>query len=224
MDPSVAQAINQETGQSEPFSLELLQSLTYLEVSYARTLEDLSVCQNLEILQLIGCDPVDISQLGILPELVTLVVQVSNLESLAGVENFPSLRRLMAGMNWIEDLSPLLSCPHLRRLDVRGNPLSDSSYRTLVPRIQESGTRVSVSAEPDWQMTLELRRRGFPYSFYKAHDGTRLCRPGLALTDRPDTSHPIVGREELADLLDRHPDEVPGLFERRDLMPTTFGP
>ncbi|MET9660872.1 leucine-rich repeat domain-containing protein [Streptomyces sp. NPDC006510] len=224
MDPSVAQAISQETGQQQPFSLELLQSVTYLHVSYARTLEDLSACQNLEILQIIGCDPVDLRQLGELPTLATIVAQFSNLENLAGVEHFPSLRRLTAGMNRIEDLSPLLSCPKLRRLDVRGNPLSENSYRILAPQLQEKGVRVSVSGELDWKMTLELQRRGLPYCFYKAHDGTRLCRPGLALTDMPDLSHPIVAREELANLLDQNPDEVPKLFDRMDLMPTTLGP
>ncbi len=224
MDSSIAQAISQETGQQQPFSIELLQSVTYLHVSYARTLEDLSVCQSLEILQIIGCDPVDLSQLGELPMLATIVVQFSNLENLAGVEHFPSLRRLTAGMNRIEDLSPLLACPRLRRLDVRGNPLSENSYRILAPQVQEKGVRISVSDELDWKMTLELQRHGLPYCFYKAHDGTRLCRPGLALTDMPDLSHPIVAREELANLLDQNPDEVPKLFDRMDLMPTTLGP
>ncbi|MFF8617196.1 hypothetical protein [Streptomyces sp. NPDC015350] len=224
MDPSVAHAISQETGQPQPFSLELLQSVTYLHVSYARTLEDLSACRNLEILQIIGCDPVDVGQLGNLPELATIVVQLSNLESLVGIENFPSLSRLTAGMNQIRDLTPLLSCSELRRLDIQGNPLSEFSYRTIVSQLQEKGIRVSVSDEADWKMTIELQRHGFPYCFYKAHDGTRLCRPGLALTDLPDLSHPIVPREELANLLDQSPEEVPKLFDRKDLMPTTFGP
>ncbi|MFD8847814.1 hypothetical protein [Streptomyces sp. NPDC059604] len=225
MDPSIAQAIKNETGQSQPFSLETLESVTYLHVFYARDLFSLSSLPRLEILQLTGCDPVDLSQLGELPKLFTLVVNFSNLKNLAkAVDSFPSLRRFDAGMNRVEDLSPLLLCPKLRHLDVRGNPLSESSYRTIVPQLQRKGIRVSASDAPDWQMTIELHRRGFPYCFYRAHDGTRICRPGLGLTELPDLSHPIVLREDLAKLLEQSPDKVPGLFDRKDLMPTTFGP
>ena len=224
MDSSVARAISNETGQSQPFSSETLQSITYLRVSYARTLEDLTHCHNLEVLQVIGCDPVDLNHLSNLPNLTSLVVKFSSLSDLTGVENIPSLLRFVAGMNRIEDLSPLLRCPELARLDIRGNPLSVDSYRTLVAQLQDKDIRVTVSDESVWQMNLELQRHGFPFSFYKAHDGTRLCRPGLALTDLPDRSHPIVALDDLSLLLARNPGEVPNLFDRKDLMPTTFGP
>ncbi|MER6606312.1 hypothetical protein ABT282_10460 [Streptomyces sp. NPDC000927] len=224
MDSSVAQAISNETGQQQPFSPEVLQSITYLHISYAHTLDDLAFCHNLEVLQIMGCDPVDLNQLNGLSKLASLVIKCSALKDLSGVENLPSLLRFVAGMNRIEDLSPLLQCPELARLDIQGNPLSEHSYRTLAPQLQSKGIRVTVSDEPVWQMNLELQRHGFPFSFYKAHDGTRLCRPGLALTDLPDRSHPIVALEDLSALLSRDPEEVPKLFDRLDLMPTTFGP
>lgn len=47
---------------------------------------------------------------------------------------------------------------------------------------------------------------------------------GLAETDLPNLSHPIVSREVLAGVLARDPDEVQKLFDRADLMPTTIGP
>jgi Leucine-rich repeat (LRR) protein len=224
MDPAVAEAITRETGLSHPLPAETLEEINYLHVSYSRSLVSLSELRGLEILQLIGCDPVDLTQLGTLPEIVTIVAKFSNLESLSGIEKFPSLTRLTIEMNQIRDLDPLLQCPKLRHLAVQGNPLSETSYREIVPQLQEKGIRVSFSDEPDWRMTIELQRRGFPYCFYKAHDGTRICRPGLALTDLPDLSHPIVSRKELTKLLGQSPEEVPGLFERKDLMPTTFGP
>ncbi|WP_330434220.1 hypothetical protein OIC43_08205 [Streptomyces sp. NBC_00825] len=210
---------------SQPFSSEVLESVTYLQVSYARSLNSLSEFPGLEILQLIGCDPADLSQLGELPKFFSLVVSFSNLKDLAGMgERFPRLLRLEAGMNRIEDLSPLLECPHLRRLDVRGNPLSEDSFREIPRKLKSNGVRVSLSEEPDWRMDLEPQRHGLPLGFYHAHDGTRLCRPGLAETDLPNLSHPIVSREVLAGVLARDPDEVQKLFDRADLMPTTIGP
>ncbi|MFB6716608.1 hypothetical protein ACFCZY_36185 [Streptomyces sp. NPDC056237] len=210
---------------SPPFLSEVLNSVTYLHVSYARSLHDLSKFPGLEILQLVGCDPVDLGQLGELPALCSLVVKFSNLTDLAGVgEKFPQLRRFEAGMNRIEDLSPLLECAKLRRLDVRGNPLSEGSYREIAPELLNRGVRVSLSEEADWKMHLELQRHGLPFGFYSAHDGSRLCRTGLAETDRPDLSHPIVSRDVLAGVLARDPGEVQKLFSRADLMPTTLGP
>ncbi|WP_145503809.1 leucine-rich repeat domain-containing protein [Streptomyces sp. CFMR 7] len=224
MDLAIEQAVSRETGQQPPFPDESLRSVTYLHVHYARTLEDLSRFRDLEIVQLVGCDPVDLGRLTHLAELSTIVVEFGSLKDLAGVQNFPSLRRFSAGMNMIEDLTPLLECPKLRRLDVRGNPLSEHSYRTLAPQLEKKGIHVSLSGESEWRMTLDLRRHGFPYSFYKAHDGTRICRPGLALTGMPDKSHPIVDREELEELLRHQPENIPKLFERDDRIPTTFGP
>ncbi|MGY3056212.1 Leucine-rich repeat (LRR) protein [Streptomyces sp. TE3672] len=225
MDPAILQSITNETGLSQPFPSEALKSVTYLHVSYARSLNGLSKFPKLEILQLTGCDPVDLSQLGELPELFSLVVNFSNLKDLTGIgERFPRLRRFEAGMNRIEDLTPLLECPNLRRLDIRGNPLSEDSFREIPQKLKSNGVRVSLSEEPDWRMNLELQRHGLPLGFYHAHDGTRLCRTGLAETNLPDLSHPIVSREALAGVLARDPAEVQKLFDRADLMPTTIGP
>ncbi|WP_424862905.1 hypothetical protein [Streptomyces sp. MMS24-I29] len=229
MDEHVALAISNETKCQPPFSSGVLDSVKYLHVSYARSLEGLQSCPNLEILQLIGCEIDSLDPIRNLGALFTLNVRLSSLADLTGVVRLPELTRINAELNRIEDLEPLLSLPgeSLSYLKVNGNPLSDDSYRRVVPELKKRVRRVFVSDEAHWLVGLELRRRGLPYAVYKAHDGTRLCRPGLeptGLPNLPDQSHPIVSLEEIQDLLKSDTAAITELFSCASRMPTTFGP
>ncbi len=224
MDPAIEEAIKLETGDSPPYTQDLLSSVGYLEVVHARDIEALRDCPNVEVLSLIGCDPVDLRVLSGLERLSSLVVQVSNLGSIAGVAQLPSLYKIELTASLVEDLAELQSCRGLRYVKLQGNPLTESSYREVISSLRAEGVRVAFPDEREWRINGLLREAGFLYGYYRAHDGYRLCRPGLRLTDHPEMNHPIVDPGRLEEIIATNPAALPELFRRMDLMPRTLGP
>lgn len=219
LDPAIEQAIVDKVGHAPPTTAAERESITALSILHARDLSELAQYQALRTLLLIGCDPVSLTSLAGLDSLVVMQVQWSALTDLVGVADLPSLLRIAAPANLIEDLTPLLDGPKLSELDVVGNPLSDESYREILPELERRGWRISSSDEREWQLIRRMHAAGYPFSLYYTIDlGLRLARPGLAFSPAPEDNHPFVSLDELEALFDEDPDQLPTLFERPELL------
>ncbi|MFD9869132.1 hypothetical protein ACFXI8_26790 [Streptomyces niveus] len=211
MDSSVRTSLARALDHDEPFTDEELTKVTGLHIRHSRRLSRLGECTGLEILTLVGCDPVDLEVSG-LRSLRSLTIRDSGLESVAGISSLP-LVSFYAPRNFITDLSPLMDAPRLMNLDVTGNPLSEHSYRATLPRLARQGCRITASAELEWKLTRHLHAKGIPVSCYRKDGTYRLCRPGLRLTNAPEYAHPAIQEGEVRILLDGDPGRVHRHFE-----------
>ncbi|MEU2668534.1 hypothetical protein ABZ622_06605 [Streptomyces sp. NPDC007164] len=212
LDPAVSKSIARATGHEPPFSKEECEGIQDLHIRNSRNLEVLAQCGSLEILLLVACDPVDTDNVSRLGSLRSLTVRDSGMASVSGLATL-SLLSFYAPRNFIYDITPLMSISRLRNLDLTGNPLSENSYRHLVPQLIERGCRVILSDEFEWKLTLHLHAEGVPVSCYKSPQGYRLCRPGLKLTDSPEYAHPVVEKSDAASLLSGNPQRAFQYFE-----------
>ncbi|WP_405824361.1 hypothetical protein OG705_29540 [Streptomyces sp. NBC_00838] len=187
--------------------------VTALHIRRSRKLSGLGDCTGLEILTLVGCDPVDLGQISGLPALRSLTIRDSGM-TFAGISSLPLLS-FYAPRNFVTDLSPLMNARRLANLDVTGNPLSEHSYREVIPRLVGRGCRVIASAELEWALTRRLHARGIPVSCYRKDGAYRLCRPGLGLTNAPEYAHPVIREGDIRILLDEDPYRVHRHFERK---------
>ncbi|MFD7290266.1 hypothetical protein [Streptomyces sp. NPDC059863] len=188
--------------------------ITELHVSHAASLGGLKNFPELEVLILVGCDPVSPSDLPRLEGLVSLRINDSALRDVASMENLPRLRILRIQRNFVRDLTPLLECA-LATLEVAGNPLSEESCGEVLPKLVERGCEVSCSGEREWRATLRLWSANIPLSCYENGGRYYLCSPGLGVTKLPDYDHPEVEMSEVEGLLDRDPTELLRVFESR---------
>ncbi|RLK54273.1 hypothetical protein [Actinokineospora cianjurensis] len=216
-DPAVAAALEEAIGHALPVRDEEWASVPDLAISNARDLTGLGRCGGLELLVLLGCDAVDLTEVAGLTGLRSLVVRDSGLVSLAGLGAQPLLRAGLA-RNLVVDLGPLLDVTTLLDVSVEGNPLSDDSYERVIPELRARGVWVECSEPREWRLTRQLQNAGLPYCCYRDDSGLRLNSPGLRHTDTPEFGHPVVTEEELTSALASDPQQVHALFARRDDM------
>lgn len=212
LDPAVSKSIARATGHEPPFSKKEFEGIQDLHIRNSRNLGGLSQCSSLEILLLVACDPVDTDQVSHLRSLRSLTVRDSGMGSVSGLAAL-SLLSFYAPRNFIRDIAPLMSISRLRNLDLTGNPLSEESYRHLVPQLIERGCRVIFSDEFEWELTRHLHAEGVSVSCYKSPQGYRLCRPGLRLTDSPEYAHPVIEKSDAESLLSGNPQRAFQYFE-----------
>ncbi|MEW2065925.1 hypothetical protein [Streptomyces sp. NPDC007346] len=218
LDPALRKSLERAVGHDEPFTDEECKNVTDLHVRHARSLYGLRKFGGLEVLTLVACDPVDLSQAAGLKMLSSLNVRDSGLRSVADIPGLP-LISCYAPRNFITDITPLMGASRLSNLDLTGNPLSEHSYRELVPRLAEEGCRVLVSDELEWKLTHHLHKQGVPVSCYRKREDYRLCRPGLEITDSPEYAHPVIQRSDVTSLLSGDPHRVHIYFEDEGLVP-----
>ncbi|MEU9620464.1 hypothetical protein [Streptomyces sp. NPDC048155] len=218
LDPAVSKAIARSIGHEPPFIGVEYERIQDLHIRNSRDLRGLDPCTSLEVLVLVACDPVSTDQLSGLGSLRSLTVRDSGMNSVSGLADI-SLLSCYAPRNFIHDITPLMSIPKLLNLDLTGNPLSEESYRHLVPQLTERGCRVILSDEFEWTVTRHLHSKEVPVSCYMSPQGYRFCRPGLKLTDSPEYAHPVVQKSDAESLLSGDPRRVFQYFADEDLIP-----
>ncbi|MET8969462.1 hypothetical protein [Streptomyces hydrogenans] len=223
MDPGMVEGIARAAGHPPPFNEGDLAAVRELHVKYAVRMSELSNLGSLRIAILVGCDPVRIEDLHNAPKLRTLIVQDSGLVSLDGIGGVPMVK-LSLPRNLLEDVVPLLDIEQPCEIDITGNPLSENSYKEVVPELSRKGHRVKVSGELPWSVTRRLNAEGVPVCCYLSTQGYRLSRPGLALTEFPDYNHPVVTVEQVRELLVADPRRAYEYFEQPKLVPKFLAP
>ncbi|WP_435598431.1 hypothetical protein [Streptomyces anulatus] len=210
-DPALRKALERDLRHPQPFSSDELGSVKALHVWHARTLFGLDRCSNLQLLIAVGCDAsIDLADVIGLERLSCLIVRDSGVNNLNALDHRSWTTRLSlyTPRNCITDAAPLTRIPRLQDADLTGNPLSETSYRNVVPALREQGTRVLVSGELEWKVTHHLHEHGIPVSCYKKKGASAftLCRPGLELTDSPEYGHIDLQEREVRSLLNGNPE------------------
>ncbi|MFE4656874.1 hypothetical protein ACFRFJ_09330 [Streptomyces hydrogenans] len=214
LEPQVEKAVQRRLQKNPPFTDDDLAQLDVLAVVFPRDLSDLTRFPMLRTLHVVGYGGRDLAPLTDHPCLASLSMEFSALADVSALRTLPMIRRLLLPLNAIEDVSVLRSgLPRLREVDLTGNPLSEKSYRTVIPELrQRIEETVAVSDEREWQITRKLYAAGLPFDYFRRGDTYLLCRPGLAFTDTPDAGHAVIGPDELEAVLQRGVDEVHKLF------------
>jgi hypothetical protein len=217
LEPQVEEAVQRRLQRNPPFSDDDLAQLDTLAVLFPRDLGDLARFPMLKTLHVVGYGGRDLEALAGHPRLASLSMRFSALADISAVQTLPTIRSLQLPLNSIEDITALRSeLPKLYEVVLTGNPLSEESYREVVPQLRQRGTEtVTVSEEREWQITRKLYAAGVPFDYFRQGDTYLLCRPGLAFTDTPDAGHAEIGPDELEAVLQRGPEEVHKLFARQ---------
>lgn len=202
-DKQVDLALARAIGHTEPYTVEELESISQLIIHNSHDISVLAKCTQLVSLTLVGCEIGDLEPLKDLSKLITLEVKFSSLRNIESLRGMGQILILNLSCNRIEDITPLLELSQLSMLSLVGNPLSPRSYYEVLPRIPMGlpepflpGEK-EFSAEEEWQLTLELQRRGMPACYYRRDDQYYLCIPGLSYTSQPETGHARVSPEQL---------------------------
>ncbi|MFJ7412851.1 hypothetical protein ACIQWZ_18840 [Streptomyces sp. NPDC098077] len=216
-DPALQKALERHLKHPHPFSRNELGSVADLHVRHARSLFGLNQCSNLQLLIAVGCDAsIDLSDVITLERLDCLIVRDSGVQNLDALDDrsWTSTLSFYTPRNCITDAASLTRIPRLQDADLTGNPLSEHSYRKVVPALRKRGTRVLVSGELEWKVTRHLHEQGIPVSCYKKKGGSEftLCRPGLELTDSPEYGHIDLQEREVRSLLNGNPEDVLRFF------------
>lgn len=216
-DPALQKALERRLGHPAPFTEEELGGVVDLHVWHARSLFGLDRCSDLQLLIAIGCDAaIDLAHLVRLENLKCLIVRDSGLNTLDALNgnSWTTPLSFYTPRNCITDATPLTRIPQLQNADLTGNPLSEHSYRNVVPALRERGTRVLTSGELEWKVTRQLHEQGIPVSCYKKKGASTftLCRPGPELTDSPEYGHVSLQQKEVESLLTGNPEGVLRFF------------
>ncbi|MEU3401094.1 hypothetical protein [Streptomyces filamentosus] len=211
IDPELDRAVSRAVGHGFPLSVEERASVVELVIQQVRDIGPLVNFYALERLIMVGCDPVDLSRLTSLKKIDMLSVEDSALRDLSQVDSFPLLDFTMP-RNFVADLEPLLSIPTLLQVDVTGNPLSEVSYREIIPELINKGRRVRFSSELEWSVSVRLCEAGVGVVCYESSRGYRLCRPGLAWSKAPQYGHPLISRDDVEGLLHGDPEQACRFF------------
>ncbi|MEU3963192.1 hypothetical protein AB0F42_25855 [Streptomyces buecherae] len=210
-DPELQTAIAAEIGEPHSWTTQKLTSIVFLHVRHARSLDGLAFCPGVKILVLTGCDPVSMSSLVHLDRLASLTIAHCNISSISGIEELKlTAFRLTCG--FVEDVSPLTGLANLLNVQITGNPLTEASYRRVLPSLQERGVLIDSPKDREWHLTRRLREAGLPYVYYESARGGRLARPGLEMTERPEADHPAVDPLHLEQLLSTTPSRITEFF------------
>ncbi|MGW5927214.1 hypothetical protein ACWF2L_13315 [Streptomyces anulatus] len=204
-DPALQKALERHLKHPAPFTEEELSSVENLHVRHARSLFGLNQCSNLQLLIAVGCDAsIDLADVIRLERLTCLIVRDSGVNNLDALDDrsWTTTLSFYTPRNCITDAAPLARIPRLQDADLTGNPLSEHSYRKVVPALRERGTRVLVSGELEWKVTRHLHEQGIPVSCYKKKDASAftLCRPGLNLDKSPECGHVDLQEREVHSL------------------------
>lgn len=216
LEPQFEQAVQRRLRRNPPFSDDDIAQLDALAVLFPRDLGDLARFPMLRTLVVVGYGGRDLAALAGHKQLASLSIRFSALADVSVVPTLPMISRLKLPLNAIEDISALRSeLPILREVDLTGNPLSEESYREVLPELRlEVRETVTVSEEREWQITRKLHTAGVPFDYFRQGDTYLLCRPGLAFTDTPDAGHVEIGPDELEAVLQQGTEEVHKLFGR----------
>ena len=117
----------------------------YLEKNTISNISPVSGLTNLTALELGYNNITDISPLARLTNLTALGLRNNSILNISPLERLTKLTELYLHNNSISDLSPLIANIGLRSgdtLNVRGNPLSDLSFNTHIPTLQNRGINV----------------------------------------------------------------------------------
>ncbi|WP_318200118.1 hypothetical protein [Streptomyces sp. SCL15-4] len=219
MDPAIAGAISLKVGHPEPFEDEELGNIMTLGVPHARGISGLERCSSLQVLVLVGYGAGELPDLGRFPDLSSLKVSDSDLRDIGSVHEASALLSLNLERSLVSDVSPALECAGLRWIDVTGNPLSDVSYREVLPELRARGVDVRASQEREWSLTRALHEAGLPFAYYLHGDRHRLSRPGLTRTGSPEGGHIGIPPDELEHLLATSPEDIEPLFDDPNRTP-----
>ncbi|TMR92825.1 hypothetical protein [Nonomuraea basaltis] len=212
INPAIERAVQLQLQRDPPFTEQDLAAVEGVPVLSATDISDLARLTGLRVLRLIGYSGRDLKPLAGLP-IANLTVEVSAVSDLTVVAELPKLQRLTARNNAITEIDVLTAGErHFRELDLTGNPLSDHAYHQVVPVLRERVPQLRVSEEREWRLTRRLYAADLPFDYYRDDEGHWLCRPGLEHTAYPDADHLKIEPDELEELLDRAPSEIPGLF------------
>lgn len=217
MDPAVADAVRGKLGRIPEADDAGLSGFDALTVSRARGLDGIGLCSGVRILVLSGCDLRSIADVQHLTELRLLDVTDSALDDIEGLVALGDLHTVGIKRSSLRDISPLLRCGPLVEVNVAGCPLSDESYREVIPELISRGCMVTAPGERERQLMNRLWEYGLPFSYYSSAQGHRLSRPGLALTETPQMNHPVIAPDDLEELLASDPTAVEALFIGRDI-------
>jgi Leucine-rich repeat (LRR) protein len=213
MDPAITRAITLEVGHPEPFRDDELDNIANLGVLNARSISGLERCRSLQVLVLTGYGASDLPDLGGFSDLSSIEVSDSDLRDIGSVRTPPSLLMLSVARSFVSDISATLECTELSWLDVTGNPLSDVSYREILPELRDKGVDVRASDEGEWSLTRALHEAGLPFAYYVHGGRHRLSRPGLTRTNTPEGGHIGITPQELEHLLETSPEDIEPLFD-----------
>ncbi|RST08516.1 hypothetical protein E2C00_19645 [Streptomyces sp. WAC05374] len=219
MEPAIARAISLEVGHPEPFADDELDTIVTLGVLHARSISGLERCPSLRVLVLSGYGAGDLPDLGRFSDLSSVTVSDSDLRDLRLVHTATSLLSLNVERSLVSDISPTVECAGLGWLDVTGNPLSDESYREVLPELRAKGVDVRASEEREWSLTRALHDAGLPFAYCLHGDHHRLSRPGLTRTGNPEGGHISISPEELEHLLATSPEDIEPLFDDPNRTP-----
>ena len=214
LDPAVERGIELTLQRPGPYTDADLTELESLPVRGPRDLSSLARFTGLRVLLLIGYVGRDLSVLAEHPALENVTVEFSAVADVDALATVRTLSRIYLRANAIEDVSALRTgLPRLREVDLTGNPLSEESYRKVVPELRERAREtVTVSGEREWLITRRLYAAGIPFDYFRKGSSYRLCRPGLDYTDMPQANHARIEPDELEAILDRDPARVHDLF------------
>ncbi|MFE7479298.1 hypothetical protein [Streptomyces sp. NPDC057552] len=219
-DPALQTGLERQLGHAAPFSEKELSRVEDLHVRHARSLFGLDRCSSLQVLTAVGCDAaIDLADVIRIESLRSLNVRDSGLNTLDALADRPWTTALSCytPRNRITDVASLTRVPRLQNVDLTGNPLSEHSYRIVVPALREQGTRVLLSGELEWKVTRHLHEQGIPVSCYRKKETFTLCLPGLELTEFPDFGHVKIPEKEVESLLSGNPERAfhffPDVFE-----------
>jgi hypothetical protein len=190
-DQGVKTAVKESLGLDGPFTGEECQSLSQLEVKFAKDISAISLMTGLVSLKLHACQLSDLCDLAPLGALTTLTISCTQLASLAGLEKCSSLVEVNILFTSVDDATPLLSLENLRQGELVGNPWNEESYTRvkteLEQEIGDSGVFRCMDWSPkkDWKASYLHFKAGSPLcgGFYRGRYLT--IKPGIPeQTDR----------------------------------------
>lgn len=220
-DPRLTKELALTIGKSAPFTDEDLAGVSQLHVMYATDLAGIEQLTGLVLLTLTGCDPVPTGRLAALPALDSLNVRDSGLREVDGLQALP-LIGLDLSRDLVVDMTPALDMLGLVRVNVIGNPLSEESYKRVLPALRERDVRVRCSDPEDWRRCVRMREAGLPFGCYRDGGKLRLNSPGLSHATAPNVGHPVMTDDEVDRILATDPEQLYGVWARRD-DPATLG-
>ncbi len=215
-DPGLTESIARDIGAPPPFRKETLEQIDLLIVERARSLEGICTLKNLKKLSVVKTPLKTLSFLQQCRQLKRLTVRESLLEDISETRLLSVCNTFEFIRSRVRDLTPLLDAESGMIFNLRGNPLSDESYRDILPRLEEGALEVTFDTEDIWQLNRRLDEQGVPAAFSAHHeDGHRL----VPLTDdlqfdQKEFVYAVISPNELAAELDKSEIDLAGLIER----------
>lgn len=210
-DAGVAEAVADAVGHGPPFGAAELAAIEALHVLRARDIGVLAACTRLRRLILDQSEVTSLAALSGLPALARINASYNALRDIAAVRDLPEITTVRVNANLIEDIEPLLGLD-LQEVAVIGNPLSERSFREVLPLLRTTSTRlyrvpprVIASDEEQWGLTRELQARGFDAVFVHSEQTPRtfVLRPGLRHGNDPEGHAVPITAAQLRDELAR---------------------